>query len=252
MATSMGESFWKRFKESQRQLAIDRLRQAPRQSDGEQDEDNQDKDYKDKDKDKDRPGIAERPATSGAISSLEELKALEDFLPPSSFDNQVAKRPTRSGPAAGAAPPPVMAAAGARKAAVPALSRRESANGAVYRTADVAAAGPSEDPLQVVGLRHGRLESVDDHFLLPSQQGRVGAVSRQQARDRDRDRGSPAVAAPLGDGLSEYKRCEEGLSLMIAKSSSLSSLLSQRLASLRILKQLWVRSALKIHEILQY
>ena len=236
MATSMGESFWKRFKESQQQIAVERNRQ---QSQGlaEADQDNQDK-----------PGIAERPSTSG----LEDLRSLEDLLPPSSFENQVHKRPTRSSPASAVAPPPpVVPVAGARKPAIPAFSRRESkssdspnVNNGVYRTVESAAV--ADDPLQVVGMRHGRLESADDHSVLPSQQLRAGAVSRQQPREHrgaaPSSSSSSSSSSSPGDGQSEYKRCEEGLNLMLAKSASLSSLLSQRLASLRILKQLWLRS----------
>lgn len=231
MATSMGESFWKRFKESQKQIAMERNRQqAQGPSEAEQD-------------DQDKPGIAERPSTSG----LEDLRSLEDFLPPSSFDNQSNKRPTRSSPASAAAPPPpVIPVAGARKPAVPAFSRRESkssdssnANNGVYRTVENNLL--SEDPLQVVGMRHGRLESADDHSVLPSQQNRASAVSRQQPREHRGAAPASSSSSSAGDGQSEYKRCEEGLNLMLAKSASLSSLLSQRLASLRILKQLWIR-----------
>ena len=231
MATSMGESFWKRFKESQKQIAMERNRQqAQGPSEAEQD-------------DQDKPGIAERPSTSG----LEDLRSLEDFLPPSSFDNQSNKRPTRSSPASAAAPPPpVIPVAGARKPAVPAFSRRESkssdstnANNGVYRTVENNLL--SEDPLQVVGMRHGRLESADDHSVLPSQQIRASAVSRQQPREHRGAAPASSSSSSAGDGQSEYKRCEEGLNLMLARSASLSSLLSQRLASLRILKQLWIR-----------
>lgn len=234
MATSMGDSFWKRFKESQKQIAMERNRQQAQGPSAEAEQDDQDK-----------PGIAERPSTSG----LEDLRSLEDLLPPSSFDNQSNKRPTRSSPASAVAPPPpVVAVAGARKPAVPAFSRRESkssdANNGVYRTVENGAL--SEDPLQVVGMRHGRLESADDHSVLPSQQARASAVSRQQPREhRGAAPASSSSSSSGGDGQSEYKRCEEGLNLMLAKSASLSSLLSQRLASLRILKQLWIRSVWK-------
>lgn len=260
MATSMGESFWKRFKESQRQLELDRLHLHPHPEKEDGKEHDREGDAKD------RPGIAERPSSSasqaegqGPLQLSEKLKSIEDILPPSSFDPVAAGK--RGGSAAGALP---IVPAAARKPAVPAFRREskssDSGNGnGVYRTVDPAAANSqlhSDDVLHVVGMRHGaaansgsRLESIDDHFLLgngPQPQGRA-VGSRQQPRER----GTTTAAAGGGgggassDSQSEYKRCDECLSILISKSAPLTSLLSQRLASLRILKQLWTRCSVK-------
>ena len=76
----------------------------------------------------------------------------------------------------------------------------------------------NNNPLEIIGSRHSR-ERVDNN----------------KYNDNSSD------SKNVNNTQNEYKKCDDFLNIMLAKSPPLLSILSQRLASLRILKQLWTK-----------
>lgn len=232
MATSMGESFWKRFKESQKER-----NESPTDANS-------------------RKLQRDSAQLSGAD--------LSRMLPPSSFDS----KPEASGrgvattqqqgyngsdePAAGKssiARASSSAIAGPRSTGAVVTGPSFSGN---RRDAKSSSDGPGAGVgdvggMSVVGIAH--TVETPPRTAGGGRSQRTGASSH----GRNTSNGSPTRNTPAGNmsyesienennsGLSEYQKCDEKLSKLQSDSGPLASVLTHRLASLRTLRQLWAK-----------
>jgi WD40 repeat protein len=249
MATSMGESFWKRFKESQQQ----RERNISPLS-GERGSDSAaDRGLSDEELNKLLPGsnFDQKSVNGGAVGRSEGIAAQRSSRTAASrgtsADDDVgnAVRDVRR-----VAPPvPASSYSSSTAAAVGSVGGGVITGGPVGRkNADGSSTGAygggsssgsgsasssginsSDSNMEIVGMSHHHRKS--------------NSGSGGGAADIGGPYGSTASqsVSQVSNGPSEYQKVDEYLTKIVAASSSLSSLFSHRLASLRTLRQLWAK-----------
>jgi hypothetical protein len=205
MATSMGESFWKRFQNS---LAA---------------------------------GNADREREGRDRDPIKVSNALEQLLPPSSFDDPPVPSERQSGrstsnksnPA-----PPDISRLPSTSPALKVLSRRES-KGAAENPPVTVVAGPRVTSGGYNNVNYGNISEVESKGI----EGLAVVGSRhanQPARPVTGSGPPPPLAISANTAQeNETARCHDLLDRLLAGSNSVSGHLSQRLGTLKMLRQLW-------------